>query len=174
MNTLRVGLAQINTTIGDLEGNVRKVREWTARARDLGVDIVSFPELTITGYPPEDLLLRPRFIEDNLAALNSVIGDCRGITAIIGHVDLSEGDIYNAAAVVHDGRLIDTYRKQHLPNYGVFDELRYFRPDEVCPVYTIGGFGVGVNICEDIWYAGDPARSQALGGAQVIININGS
>ena len=174
MNTLRAGLAQINTTIGDLEGNVRKVREWTARARDLGVDIVCFPELTITGYPPEDLLLRPRFIEDNLAALNSVIGDCRGITAVIGYVDLHDGDIYNAAAVIHDGQLIDTYRKQHLPNYGVFDELRYFRPDEVCPVYTIGGFGVGVNICEDIWYAGDPTRSQALGGAQVIININGS
>jgi NAD+ synthase (glutamine-hydrolysing) len=174
MSTLRVGLAQINTTIGDLEGNVRKVRERTARARDLGVDIVAFPELTITGYPPEDLLLRPRFIEDNLAALNSVIGDCRGITAVIGHVDLAGGDIYNAAAVIHDGRLVDTYRKQHLPNYGVFDELRYFRSDEVCPVYTIGGFGVGVNICEDIWYAGDPTRSQALGGAQVIININGS
>jgi NAD+ synthase (glutamine-hydrolysing) len=174
MKTLRVGLAQINTTIGDLEGNVRKVREWTARARDLGVDIVAFPELTITGYPPEDLLLRPRFIEDNLVALDSVMGDCRGLTAIVGYVDLAESDIYNAAAVIHDGRLIDTFRKQHLPNYGVFDELRYFRPDETCPVYTIGGFGVGVNICEDIWYAGDPTRSQALGGAQVIININGS
>jgi NAD+ synthase (glutamine-hydrolysing) len=174
MKTLRVGLAQINTTVGDLEGNARKVREWTARARDLGADVVAFPELTITGYPPEDLLLRPRFIEDNLAALNSVLGDCRGLTAVIGYVDLTEGDIYNAAAVIHDGQLIDTYRKQHLPNYGVFDELRYFRPDETCPVYEIGGFGVGVNICEDIWYAGDPTRSQALGGAQVIININGS
>jgi NAD+ synthase (glutamine-hydrolysing) len=174
MKTLRVGLAQINTTVGDLDGNARKVREWAARARSEGVDIVAFPELTITGYPPEDLLLRPRFIEDNIAALNSVLEDCRGLTAVVGYVDLHEGDIYNAAAIAHEGRVVDTYRKQHLPNYGVFDELRYFRPDVICPVFSVGGIGVGVNICEDIWYAGDPTRSQALGGAQVIININGS
>ena len=174
MQTLRVGLAQINTTVGDLGGNARKVREWIARARDAGVDLVSFPELTITGYPPEDLLLRPRFIADNLEALDSVLEACHGITAVVGYVALEGSDIYNAAAVIHDGRIVDTYRKQHLPNYGVFDELRYFRPDEACPVYTIGGLGVGVNICEDIWYPGDPTRSQALGGAQVIVNINGS
>ena len=174
MQTLRVGLAQINTTIGDFEGNARKVREWTARARDAGVDLVSFPELTITGYPPEDLLLRPRFIADNLAALDSVLEATRGITAIVGYVALEAGDIYNAAAIIHNGRLIDTYRKQHLPNYGVFDELRYFRSDDGCPVYNLGGIGVGVNICEDIWFAGDPTRSQAIGGAQVIVNINGS
>ncbi len=174
MQTLRVGLAQINTTVGDLGGNARKVREWIARARDAGVDLVSFPELTITGYPPEDLLLRPRFIADNLEALDSVLDACHGITAVVGYVALDGSDIFNAAAVVHDGRIVDTYRKQHLPNYGVFDELRYFRSDEACPVYTIGGLGVGVNICEDIWYPGDPTRSQALGGAQVIVNINGS
>ncbi len=174
MQTLRVGLAQINTTVGDLVGNARKVREWIARARDAGVDLVSFPELTITGYPPEDLLLRPRFIADNLEALDSVLEACQGITAVVGYVALDGSDIFNAAAVIHDGRIVDTYRKQHLPNYGVFDELRYFRSDEACPVYTIGGLGVGVNICEDIWYPGDPTRSQALGGAQVIVNINGS
>jgi NAD+ synthase (glutamine-hydrolysing) len=174
MQTLRVGLAQINTTIGDFEGNARKVREWTARARDAGVDLVSFPELTITGYPPEDLLLRPRFIADNLAALDSVLDATRGITAVVGYVALEAGDIYNAAAIIHDGRIVDTYRKEHLPNYGVFDELRYFRSDDGCPVYDFGGLGVGVNICEDIWFAGDPTRSQAIGGAQVIVNINGS
>jgi len=174
MQTLRVGLAQINTTVGDLQGNARKVREWIARASDAGVDLVSFPELTITGYPPEDLLLRPRFIADNLEALGSVLEACRGITAVVGYVALEGSDIFNAAAVIHDGRIVDTYRKQHLPNYGVFDELRYFRSDEACPVYTIGGLGVGVNICEDIWYPGDPTRSQALGGAQLIVNINGS
>jgi NAD+ synthase (glutamine-hydrolysing) len=174
MQTLRVGLAQINTTIGDFEGNARRVREWTARARDAGVDLVSFPELTITGYPPEDLLLRPRFIADNLSALDAVLDATRGITAVVGYVALEAGDIYNAAAIIHDGRIIDTYRKQHLPNYGVFDELRYFRSDDTCPVYDFGGLGVGVNICEDIWFAGDPTRSQALGGAQVIVNINGS
>ena len=174
MQTLRVGLAQINTTVGDLGGNARKVREWVARAREAGVDLVCFPELTITGYPPEDLLLRPRFIADNLAALDSVLEACQGITAVVGYVDFDDAGIYNAAAVIHEGRIVDTYRKQHLPNYGVFDELRYFRPDETCPVYTIGGLGVGVNICEDIWYPGDPTRSQALAGAQVIVNINGS
>jgi len=174
MQTLRVGLAQIDTTIGDFEGNAAKVREWTARARDAGVDLVSFPELTITGYPPEDLLLRPRFIADNLAALDSVLNATRGITAVVGYVALEVGDIYNAAAIIRDGRIIDTYRKQHLPNYGVFDELRYFRSDDACPVYDFGGLGVGVNICEDIWFAGDPTRSQAIGGAQVIVNINGS
>jgi NAD+ synthase (glutamine-hydrolysing) len=174
MQTLRVGLAQINTTIGDFEGNVRKICDWTARAKDAGVDLVSFPELTITGYPPEDLLLRPRFIADNLAALDSILPAMTGITAVVGYVALDAGDIYNAAAVIHDGRIIDSYRKEHLPNYGVFDELRYFRSDQACPVYEFGDIGVGVNICEDIWYAGDPTRSQALGGAQVIVNINGS
>jgi NAD+ synthase (glutamine-hydrolysing) len=174
MQTLRVGLAQINTTVGDLGGNARKVRQWIARARDAGVGLVSFPELTITGYPPEDLLLRPRFIADNLEALDSVLEACHGLTAVVGYVALDGSDIFNAAAVIHDGRIMDTYRKQHLPNYGVFDELRYFRSDETCPVYTIGGLGVGLNICEDIWYPGDPTRSQALGGAQVIVNINGS
>jgi NAD+ synthase (glutamine-hydrolysing) len=174
MQTLRVGLAQINTTVGDLRGNAHKVREWIGRAHDAGVDLVSFPELTITGYPPEDLLLRPRFIADNLEALDSVREACQGITAVVGYVALEGSDIFNAAAVIHDGRIVDTYRKQHLPNYGVFDELRYFRSDEACPVYTIGGLGVGVNICEDIWYPGDPTRSQALGGAQLIVNINGS
>jgi NAD+ synthase (glutamine-hydrolysing) len=174
MNTLRVALAQINTTIGDLDGNVAKIRDYAARALEAGADIVSFPELTITGYPPEDLLLRPRFIEDNLKALQEAVDACRGITAVVGYVDLEAADIYNAAAVIHDGRIVATYRKQHLPNYGVFDEMRYFRPDVECPVFTIAGIGVGVNICEDIWYAGDPTRSQAIGGAQVIVNINGS
>ncbi len=172
--SLRVGLAQIDTTIGDLAGNAAKVREWAGRARDAGVDVISFPELTITGYPPEDLLLRPRFVADNLKALESVLDACRGITAVVGYVDAQGNAIYNAAAVIHDGLIVDTYRKQHLPNYGVFDELRYFTSDDTCPVYEIGGLQVGVNICEDIWLTGDPTRSQAIGGAQVIININGS
>ena len=174
MRTLRVALAQINTTVGDLDGNARKIREWVANARDAGADLVAFPELTVTGYPPEDLLLRPRFISDNQEALDSILDACRGITAVVGYVDLLAGDIYNAAAIIHDGRIADVYRKQHLPNYGVFDEMRYFRRDDNCPVYTLGGIGFGVNICEDIWYPGDPTRSQAMGGAQLIININGS
>ena len=170
---LRVGLAQINTTVGDLEGNVAKVLDFVVRARGLGVDVVSFPELTVTGYPPEDLLLRPSFVRDNREALEAVVNGCGGITAVTGFVDL-DGGIYNAAAVIHDGRLADVYHKQKLPNYGVFDEVRYFRPGDSYPVYTVAGVSVGVNVCEDIWYPGDPTQAQARAGAQVIININGS
>ncbi len=174
MRTLRVGLAQINTTVGDLDGNAAKALENVDRARELGVDIVSFPELTVTGYPPEDMLLRPSFVKDSREALEVVVKGCRGITAVVGFVD-SDGDgIYNAAALVHDGRMADVYRKQRLPNYGVFDEMRYFRPGEGFPVYTVAGVDVGVNVCEDIWYPGDPTCTQALAGAQVVVNINGS
>ncbi len=188
---LRVGLAQINTTIGDLEGNVQKALDYVARARDLGVDLVSFPELTVTGYPPEDLLLRPSFVTDNLEALRGLADGCRGITVVVGFVDRAEPSdgsisgavgapdvsgvpIYNAAAVIHDGRLAHVYHKQRLPNYGVFDEARYFEPGGEFPVYTIAGVEVGVNICEDIWFPGDPTETQSRGGAQVIVNINGS
>ena len=174
MHKLRVGLAQINTTVGDLEGNVAKVLQYVERAREMGVDIVSFSELTVTGYPPEDLLLRPSFLRDNREALETVMKGCVGITAVVGFVEVDGDDIYNAAAVIHDGGLADVYRKQRLPNYGVFDELRYFRPGEGCPTYTVAGVRVGLNVCEDIWYPGDPTQAQAKAGAQVIVNINGS
>ncbi len=180
MRSLRIGLAQINTTVGDLDGNVRKILRYVDEARRLGVDIVAFHELAITGYPPEDLLLRPRFVRDNLEALQEVVAGCRGITAVVGFVDHPAGrgelddDIYNAAAIIHDGRLAAVYHKQHLPNYGVFDEERYFQAGRESPVFTVAGVAVGVSICEDIWYPGDPTRSQALAGAQVIVNINGS
>ena len=174
MRKLRVGLAQINTTVGDLEGNVQKVLAYVERARELGVEVVSFPELTVTGYPPEDLLLRPSFVRENLDAVQAVVRGCEGITALVGFVDLQDEEIYNSAAVIHDGRLAGVYQKQYLPNYGVFDEFRYFRSGADSPVYTVAGLGVGVNVCEDIWYPGDPTRAQAFGGAQVIMNINGS
>ena len=165
MRVLRVGLAQINTTVGDLDGNVARVLEYVDRARDLGVDVVSFPELTVTGYPPEDLLLRPSFVRDNLEALEAVVKGCGGITAVVGFVGL-DGDIYNSAAVIHDGRLADVYHKQRLPNYGVFDEMRYFSPGQGCPLYTIAGVGVGVNVCEDIWYPNGPTEAQAHGRSE--------
>jgi len=173
VRTLRLGLAQINTTVGDLDGNAAKVLEYVGRARELGVDLISFPELTITGYPPEDLLLRPQFIRDNLSVLQRVVKGCQGISAVMGFVD-RDHDIHNAAAIIHDGRLVDVYHKQFLPNYGVFDENRYFQAGTRCPVYVVAGIGVGVSICEDIWYPDDPTRAQAHAGAQVIININGS
>jgi NAD+ synthase (glutamine-hydrolysing) len=168
-----LGLAQINTTVGDLDGNAAKVLEYVDRARELGVDLLSFPEMTITGYPPEDLLLRPQFIRDNLAVLQRVVKGCQGITVVVGFVD-RDHDVHNAAAIIHDGRLVDVYHKQFLPNYGVFDENRYFQAGTRCPVYVVAGIGVGANICEDIWYPDDPLRAQAHAGAQVIININGS
>jgi NAD+ synthase (glutamine-hydrolysing) len=168
-----LGLAQINTTVGDLDGNAAKVLEYVDRARELGVDLLSFPEMTVTGYPPEDLLLRPQFIRDNLAVLQRVVKGCQGITVVVGFVD-RDHDVHNAAAIIHDGRLVDVYHKQFLPNYGVFDENRYFQAGTRCPVYVVAGIGVGANICEDIWYPDDPLRAQAHAGAQVIININGS
>jgi NAD+ synthase (glutamine-hydrolysing) len=172
--TLRVGLGQINTTVGDLEGNVRLTLAYVDRARELGVDVVSFPELTVTGYPPEDLLLRAAFVKENVEALHSMVEQCRRITVVVGFADLVGSDIFNAAAVIHDGRLVDVYHKQRLPNYGVFDEMRYFQEGAEFPVYDIAGVPAGVNICEDIWYPGDPTETQAKAEARVIVNINGS
>jgi NAD+ synthase (glutamine-hydrolysing) len=173
VRVLRVGLAQINPTVGDLEGNVAKILEHAERGRELGVDLLCFPELAITGYPPEDLLLRRRFIDDNLRALEKVTAASSGLTLVVGFVD-QDDDIYNAAAVVHDGRLAGVYRKQYLPNYGVFDENRYFQAGRESPVFRVAGANVGLTISEDIWYPGDPARSEAFGGAEVIITITAS
>jgi NAD+ synthase (glutamine-hydrolysing) len=170
---LRIGMAQINTTVGDFTGNKRKILRTIDEARTLGVDLLTFPELAICGYPPEDLLFKPQFIAENLRSLNKVIETSSGITVVIGFVDAKE-DIYNAAAVVHDGKLVGVYHKIYLPNYGVFDENRYFRAGNECPVYTIAGINVGVNICEDIWYEAGPATTQAYSGAEVIINISAS
>ena len=147
--------------------------DYAGRARDLGADIVAFPELTLPGYPPEDLLLRRRFILDNQRALQHVVENLPGITAVVGFVD-ANADNFNAAALVHDGTLAGVYRKQFLPNYGVFDEVRYFRPGDRAQVFEIAGAKVGVNICEDIWYPEGPTQAQAFAGADVVININGS
>jgi len=147
--------------------------EAIARAKSLDADLVTFPELAICGYPPEDLLLKPHFIEENLRALKRVIAASAGLTVVTGFVEAND-DIYNAAAVVHDGRLAGVYRKIYLPNYGVFDEDRYFRAGSECPVYVLNGVGVGINICEDIWYEAGPATVQAYAGAEVIINISAS
>jgi NAD+ synthase (glutamine-hydrolysing) len=173
MRRLRVGLAQIDTTVGDLAGHAACIIRQIERARELGVDLVSFPELAVTGYPPEDLVLRRAFVEDNRAALDEVIAATRGITAVVGFVDQND-DVYNAAAIIHDGRLVDVYHKHYLPNYGVFDEDRYFQAGRRAPVYEIAGVRVGINICEDIWYPGGPMWEQAHRGAEVIVNINAS
>ena len=173
MRRLRIGMAQVNTTVGDFVANTRKILEAIAEARSLGVDLLTFPELAICGYPPEDLLLKPQFIEENLRALDKVVDASSGLTVVVGFVD-AKGDIYNAAAVIHDGKLAGVYHKIYLPNYGVFDENRYFHPGRECPVYIIDGIGVGINICEDIWYEAGPATAQAYSGAEVIVNISSS
>src|SRR5437660_2266066 len=171
---LRLAIAQINVVVGDIEGNAQKIVDWIDRARDADADIVTFPELALTGYPPEDLLLKPQFIDSNLAALDKIISRTRDITAIVGFVDRRD-DIFNAAAVAQNGKIVTTYHKMYLPNYGVFDEFRYFQPGNRCPVLQIGDATVGVSICEDIWYPDGPVFLQALsGGAELIINISSS
>jgi len=173
MRKLRIGMSQINTTVGDFAGNTRKILEAIAAARPLGVDLLTFPELAICGYPPEDLLFKPQFIEENLKSLEKVIKQTSGLAVIVGFVD-AKSDIYNAAAIINDGKLVSIYHKIYLPNYGVFDENRYFQAGRECPVYTILGVGIGVNICEDIWYEAGPATAQAYAGAEVIVNISAS
>ena len=174
MRTLRVALAQMNPVVGDLTGNVELILQFMARARDAGADVVAFPEMAITGYPAEDLLFRTAFLRDNVKAMHQAVAGSQGLTAVVGYAHVEDGRIYNAAAIAHDGRLVDVYRKHHLPTYGVFDEDRYFQSGRVFPVYAIGGVNVGVNICEDIWFADGPTERQCSAGAEVIINISAS
>src|SRR5215470_17422456 len=173
MRRVRVGLAQVNPTVGAIEANARMVVDWMARARVAGCDIVAFPELTLTGYPPEDLFFKPAFIEANLRALGEVAKQSRGLTAILGFVDKRD-DIFNAAAVLHDGAHAGTYHKQYLPNYGVFDENRYFQSGTESPVFVLGETTIAANICEDIWYPTGPTTLQALSGAELVVTINAS
>ena len=173
MRRLRIAMAQINTTVGDFDGNVKKILGAIDTARNFKADIVTLPELAVCGYPPEDLLFKPQFIQANLQSLQKIIDASQGITVVVGYVD-SDGDIYNAAALISDGKLVGTYHKMYLPNYGVFDENRYFRAGTECPVFVINGIGIGINICEDIWYEAGPATLQAYAGAEVIINISAS
>ena len=174
MRSFRVALAQINVTVGDLEGNTSKILEGIEQARQAGADLVAFPELTIPGYPPEDLLLKPQFLEQNRRSMERVAAAADGIAVVVGFADFQAGEVYNAAAIAYGGRVVDVYHKQFLPNYGVFDEDRYFRSGDACPVYVVNGTPLGVNICEDIWYAVGPAAAQRAAGAEVIVNINGS
>ncbi len=169
----RIAMAQINTTVGDFEGNTRKIVERLEEAQALGADVVSFPELAIPGYPPEDLLIKTDFIRENRACLDEVARHATRTAAVVGFAD-SGDHLYNAAAVLAGGRIAGVYRKMRLPNYGVFDEKRYFQPGTESPVFVIRGVPVGVTICEDCWAPGGPLLAEALAGALVAININGS
>jgi len=171
---MRVALAQINTTVGDVWGNVEKMTGALERAVDAGADLVAFPELTVTGYPPEDLLMRPSFIQENLEGLAEFARAVpEGIVCAAGFVDLN-GDLFNSCAVVSGGEVLHKYHKRYLPNYGVFDENRYFREGSGAPMFQTDGSLVGISVCEDIWYPGGPAREQALAGASVLLNISAS
>lgn len=184
-------MVQMNPVVGDVDGNVRAIGKWVKSARQDGADIVVFPELAVTGYPPEDLVLRPSFLRDTAHALQWLTTQCRDLTVVVGFLEEGgrtrprEGasfvvpsglrQVFNAAAVIHNRRVAATCQKTFLPNYGVFDESRYFSPGQKALVCQVRGVRFGVNICEDIWYAGGPTRDQvAVGGAQLILNINAS
>jgi NAD+ synthase (glutamine-hydrolysing) len=174
MRALRIGLAQINPTVGDLDGNFDRIVAAIGRAREQGVELLAFPEMALTGYPPEDLLLKPAFIQRVLERTRELLPHTRGMTVVVGTLE-READLYNVAAVLHDGQWLGNSRKRYLPNYGVFDENRYFHAERHTQVFRRGDVTFGVNVCEDIWIAGGPSEEQAVrGGAEVILNCSAS
>jgi NAD+ synthase (glutamine-hydrolysing) len=173
---LRVALAQVNVTVGDLAGNVERILRDIHRAAQADADLVAFPELALTGYPPEDLLLKPSFVNDNLQALDQLTAATHafpGLAVVVGFVD-RDVDLYNAAAILCEGRRVGVYHKRYLPNYSVFDEDRYFAVGMHAPNFIIGNAATGINICEDIWYPTGPATEQAYEGAELLVNISAS
>ncbi|HTN80173.1 MAG TPA: NAD+ synthase [Acidimicrobiales bacterium] len=174
MARIRVAMAQLNTVVGDLDGNVTRVLEALEEAEQAGADVLVCPELAVTGYPPEDLVLKPGFVADNRAALDKIAARTGRCVAVVGFVD-SGRDLHNAAAICAHGEVIGVYRKRLLPNYAVFDEQRTFVPgDEPLQLYVIAGVAVGVSICEDAWSPTGPIAAQAAGGAELVVNLNAS
>ncbi len=176
MTVLRLALAQINPTVGDLDGNLQLLIDAYDDAETAGCDLIAYPELSTTGYPPEDLVLKPGFVADNRETLETFAAHTGECAAVVGFVD-ADRDLYNAAAVCVRGEIVGTYRKRLLPNYAVFDEQRYFTPgtaNDPLELYVVGGVKVGVSICEDIWSPFGPLATQAAGGGELNININGS
>ncbi len=180
MPVIRVAAAQINTAVGDVEGNTALIKDAIRQAFRMGCDVVAFPELSVTGYPPEDLLLSDSFVRASQRALDEISEHCEGIVAVIGTVDFIEdrsgtiSHLFNAAAILAKGTIIAIYHKKQLPNYGVFDELRYFTPGNRNQLITVNSIPIGVNICEDLWVTPGPGDEQCAAGAKVIITINSS
>src|SRR5438067_10992979 len=170
---MRLALAQINPIVGDLTGNRALILEGLENARGAGADLVLFPELAVTGYPPEDLLLRPGFVRAAERSLHEIAREARGVVAVVG-TPYFERDLFNAAAVCSGGEVKAFVRKRFLPNYGVFDEFRYFAPGDGLQVFEHGDTLFGVTICEDMWQPGPPATDLALAGAELIVNISAS
>jgi NAD+ synthase (glutamine-hydrolysing) len=173
MSRLTVALAQIDATVGDLDGNAEKIRAGIDRARTEGAQLVVFPELALTGYPPEDLLMKTHFLRHTAERLEELAEAAEDVVALVGYPQLRD-DVYNACAVLADGRVQAVYRKTYLPNYGVFDEQRYFQQGTEPALIEVDGIPIGLTICEDIWQPGPPATSEALAGAQVIANLSAS
>jgi NAD+ synthase (glutamine-hydrolysing) len=171
---LRLALCQINATVGDIAGNAHRILDGLRSARAAGAELVLFPELALTGYPPEDLLLREHFLTDARSALEDLAREVSGTTAIVGFPELAGGHIYNAAAVLGDGAVRLVYRKLHLPNYGVFDERRYFTPGSAGATIVVGEERVGLTVCEDLWQPGPPASEESAAGASLLVNISAS
>ncbi len=176
MPRVRVAACQINTVVGDLEGNAGRVLRALARAESAGADLAVFPELTVTGYPPEDLLSRPAFVADNLAVFERIAAATGPCAAVIGYVDTDpDGHLLNAAALCAGGRVLGRYVKRLLPNYGVFDERRWFTPGHgPAGRFVVAGVPIGISICEDMWFAGGPMAEQASAGARLLVNLNAS
>ncbi len=170
---IRIALAQIDPTVGDVEGNARLAAEWIERAREAGAALVVLPELALSGYPPEDLLLKPHFLDAVGRALTELAAGVEGIVAVVGFPE-RDAAVHNSAAVIGDGRVQAVYRKVLLPNYGVFDERRYFEPGDTPALIELGQTKVGLTVCEDIWYPGAPASVEALAGASLIVNPSAS
>src|SRR4051812_17952987 len=170
---MRLALAQINTVVGDLEGNRKLILARLDEAREAGAELVVFPELAVTGYPPEDLLLRPGFIRAAAASLHAIAAETKDVVAVIGFPHFDK-DLFNACAVCADGEVKAVYRKRFLPNYGVFDEDRYFAPGRELVLLELGDTLVGVTICEDMWQPGPPATDLALAGAELLVNVSAS
>jgi NAD+ synthase (glutamine-hydrolysing) len=174
---MRLALCQINATVGDIAGNAERILSGLRRARETGAELVLFPELSLTGYPPEDLLLREHFLADARSALEDLSREVGGATvAIVGFPELADDQlrVYNAAAVLADGAIRSIYRKVHLPNYGVFDEQRYFTAGSCGATIEVGGHRIGLTVCEDLWQPGPPATEEAAAGASLLINISAS
>lgn len=172
---LRLALAQINSTVGDLEGNQQKIFDFIHQAQKQNADVVIFPELALCGYPPEDLLLKNGFVQDNLKLLQALAKSVKNITAVVGFVDRDKkGCLFNALAVMADGKVKGVYHKKELPNYGVFDEKRYFQSGSMDGIFTIKNVRVGTNICEDIWIDGSVYKTQAKKKCRLLINISSS
>jgi NAD+ synthase (glutamine-hydrolysing) len=175
MSVIRIAQAQINPTVGDLAGNAAMMADWIGKARDAAVDIVTFPELSLCGYPPEDLLLKPRFQRDTRKVLDSLLQHTHGITAVIGFPHQENNRVYNSAALIHNGNLIDIYSKIELPNYGVFDEKRYFHPGCDCAVFEMAGIRFSLTICEDIWIPESLCETcVSRNQAEIVLNISAS